>query len=106
MTVDDLKRELNKIPYSSGIVSFNDGNNTLEGYHIDKVHGIWRYYYIDDYGRYENEERFSAESELCEYILNRVRENYKFNLNKKQENKLKDKEREEKEKLMPKIIYL
>ena len=67
---------------------------------IDDVHDIWRYYYIDDYGKYGKEYRFSSEAELCNFVIDKVKNDYVQFVKSKQNNIEKNKIK------TPSVIYL
>ena len=93
MNLKDLKDEIDKLAFHMDIVSYNDGDNSSMGWHIDEVHGIWRFYSIEDYGKYGNEKIFYSEDELCKYVLQRNKQNNEFYLREKYENKIKEKKK-------------
>jgi hypothetical protein len=90
MNVEDLKKQIAEIPYDSCIVSFNEGYK-IGGYNIDCVHGIWRYYFVDERQNYSEEKRFFSEDSLCQYVLLQVQTNFQ-----RYENALKKKSEEKK----------
>jgi hypothetical protein len=75
MTLDSLKEKLEQIPYPHNVVSFNTGYHP-DGYNIDCVHGIWRYYFVDECQKYSDEHRFNTEDELCCAFLKKIEEEY------------------------------
>ena len=68
MTICDLKVLLSNKDYDSGVVSYNDGEK-LGGFNIQEIHGVWRFYLVDDKGNVCCEKRFSKEDDLCAYII-------------------------------------
>ena len=46
----------------------NEGEK-LGGFNIQKIHGVWRFYLVDDKGNVCCEKRFSKENDLCTYVI-------------------------------------
>lgn len=68
MTVSDLKVLLSNKDYDSGVISYNEGEK-LGGFSIQEIHGVWRFYLVDDKGNVCCEKRFSKENDLCTYVI-------------------------------------
>lgn len=68
MNVNELRNILKKLNYDTGIVSFNEGEK-IGGFNIQKCSSIWRFYFVDDKGHEEKENRFLTEEELCSFVL-------------------------------------